>query len=147
MAARSYVELVLPVLDGLSDSTLLRTLVAQVSTAVLTYSAPEHREQLRQQVVTHLAALAQRAAAGSDAQLQLVTAVADLTAPGDDTSWIAGLLDGSEVAEGLAVDTDAGLVYVSDLGGSIRSVEIGRDHAVREIVHLPDSSFTGIAGL
>ena len=47
MPARDYVELVLPVLDGLADSTLLRTLVAQVSTAVLTYSAPEHREQLR----------------------------------------------------------------------------------------------------
>ncbi|OBA67330.1 hypothetical protein [Gordonia sp. 852002-10350_SCH5691597] len=54
---------------------------------------------------------------------------------------------GFDEAIGLAVDTDAGLVYVSDLGGSIRSVEIGRDHAVREIVHLPDSSFTGIAGL
>ena len=57
------------------------------------------------------------------------------------------LANGFDEAIGLAVDTDAGLVYVSDLGGSIRSVEIGRDHAVREIVHLPDSSFTGIAGL
>lgn len=57
------------------------------------------------------------------------------------------LAHGFDEAIGLAVDTDAGLVYVSDLGGSIRSVEIGGDHAVREIVHLPDSSFTGIAGL
>ena len=57
------------------------------------------------------------------------------------------LANGFDEAIGLAVDTDAGLVYVSDLGGSIRSVEIGGDHAVREIVHLPDSSFTGIAGL
>ncbi|HCE60812.1 MAG TPA: aminopeptidase N, partial [Janibacter terrae] len=58
MAARSYVELVLPVLDGLTDSVLLRALIGQVTTAVLTYSAPEHREQVRAQVVAHLAELA-----------------------------------------------------------------------------------------
>ncbi len=57
------------------------------------------------------------------------------------------LAHGFDEAIGLAVDSDAGLVYVSDLGGSIRSVEIDGDHAVREIVHLPESSFTGIAGL
>ena len=57
------------------------------------------------------------------------------------------LARGFDEAIGLAVDSDAGLVYVSDLGGSIRSVEIGGDHTVRDIIHLPDSSFTGIAGL
>ena len=57
------------------------------------------------------------------------------------------LANGFDEAIGLAVDSDAGLVYVSDLGGSIRSVEIGGDHTVRDIIHLPDSSFTGIAGL
>lgn len=57
------------------------------------------------------------------------------------------LAGGFDEAIGLAVDTDAALVYVSDLGGSIRTVEIDGDHAVREIVHLPNSTFTGIAGL
>lgn len=57
------------------------------------------------------------------------------------------LAGGFDEAIGLAVDTDAALVYVSDLGGSIRTVEIDGDHTVREIVHLPDSTFTGIAGL
>ncbi len=106
MSARSYVDLVLPVLEGLDDSTLLRTLLAQVATCVSTYSAPAHREELRSSVVTDLASLARAAAPGSDAQLQLVTAHAGTLAPGDDTTFVAGLLDGSAPLDGLAVDTD-----------------------------------------
>src|SRR5699024_2326502 len=106
MAASEYVELVLPVLDGLEDSTLLRTLLAQLATSVGTYSAPEHREALRARVVRLLGELAERAAPGSDAQLQLVTAHAGMLAPGDDTSLVAALYDGSRTLEGLAVDAD-----------------------------------------
>ena len=106
MAAREYVELVLPVLDGLDDSTLLRTLIAQVSTSVLTYSSPAHREELRRSVVTTLQALAQKAVPGSDAQLQLVTGHATLLAKGDDTAFVRGLLEGTATLDGLAVDTD-----------------------------------------
>ncbi|WP_338748145.1 aminopeptidase N [Janibacter alittae] len=106
MAAREYVDLALPVLEGLADSTLLRTLLSQVSTCVGVYSAPGHREALREVVVTSLRSLAEAAAPGSDAQLQLVTAHAGMLAPGDDVGLVAGLLDGSAALEGLAVDTD-----------------------------------------
>ncbi len=41
---------------------------------------------------------------GSDAQLQLVSAAAALDAAGDDTAYARGLLDGTEVLEGLTVD-------------------------------------------
>ncbi len=106
MTARSYIELVMPVIDGLDDSTLLRTLLAQVATCVVSYSAPEHRSELRRQVVVGLRELAEAAAPGSDAQLQLVTAHAGMLAAGDDTSFVAGLYDGSRELEGLAVDAD-----------------------------------------
>ncbi|MCW4600878.1 aminopeptidase N [Janibacter hoylei] len=150
MAARSYVELVLPVLDGLSDSVLLRALIGQVSTAALTYSSPEHRETTRQQVVAHLAELARRAAPGSDAQLQLVTGHAGLLAPGDDTAFVAGLLDGSAPLEGLAVDTDmrwtllTGLAAAGEADADAVATEAkgdntatGRERAARAAASIP----------
>ncbi len=150
MPAREYVELALPVLDGLDDSTLLRTLVAQVTTSVLTYSAPEHRAELRQAVVTTLQALARKAAPGSDAQLQLVTGHANLLAPGDDTSFVRGLLEGSTTLEGLAVDTDmrwsllTGLAAAGEADASAVAEEAkgdntatGRERAARAAASIP----------
>ncbi|QBF45490.1 aminopeptidase N [Janibacter limosus] len=150
MAARAYVELVLPVLDGLSDSVLLRSLIGQISTAVLTYGAPAHREQVRQQVVAHLAELARAAASGSDAQLQLVTGHAGLLAPGDDVSLVAGLLDGSASLEGLAVDTDmrwtllTGLAAAGEADADAVAAEAkgdntatGRERAARAAASIP----------
>ena len=46
MGARYFVDVVLDTLPGESDSTLLRTLISQLQTAVHTYSAPEHRAAL-----------------------------------------------------------------------------------------------------
>ena len=150
MPAREYVDLVLQVLDGLDDSTLLRTLLAQVSTCVQAYSAPEHREQLRTRVVTSLRALAETAAPGSDAQLQLVTGHAGLLAPGDDTDLVAGLLSGDRVLEGLSVDTDmrwtllTGLAAagVADAGAVAQEAKgdntaTGRERAARAAGSIP----------
>lgn len=106
LPAREYVPIALAALEGQDDSTLLKTLLQQLRTAVLSYSDPAVRAELRTQVRDRLEELARAAEPGSDAQLQLVTAVADLTAPGDDTTFVAGLLDGSQDARGLAVDTD-----------------------------------------
>ncbi|WP_427383338.1 aminopeptidase N [Janibacter sp. G56] len=106
MSASDLVDLLLASLPGEQDSTLLRTLLGQLATATLSYSDPAKRLALRDRVVRALAELARSAEAGSDAQLQLVTAHANLLAPGDDTAWVAGLLDGTEQLEGLAVDTD-----------------------------------------
>ena len=134
MAASEYVPIALAALEGQSDSTLLKTLLLQIRTAVLSYSAPATREGLRSEVRARIEELARAAAPASDAQLQLVTAVADLTAPGDDTAWIAGLLDGTEVAEGLAVDTDmrwtllTALVAAGERGPEDVDAETARDN-------------------
>jgi aminopeptidase N len=104
MGARRFVDVVLETLPGESDSTLLRTLVAQLQTAVHSYSAPEHREPLRESTRDRLWEIARSAEPGSDAQLQLVSAAAALTAAGDDTTLLRALLDGTEVLDGLTVD-------------------------------------------
>ncbi|XVX19010.1 aminopeptidase N [Actinomycetota bacterium] len=106
MPARDFVRLVLDSLPGETDSTLLRTLLAQLQSATLMYSAPARRAEARTGTLTALRELAASAAPGSDAQLQLVGAYAALLAPGDDTAYVQGLLDGSESLEGLAIDTE-----------------------------------------
>ena len=104
MGARHFVDVVLETLPGESDSTLLRTLIAQLQTAVHSYTAPEHRDAVRQSTRDRLWAVARSAEPGSDAQLQLVSAAAALTTAGDDTTQLRALLDGTEVLEGLTVD-------------------------------------------
>ncbi|GAA3612708.1 aminopeptidase N [Marihabitans asiaticum] len=133
LAARDYLPIALAALEGQEDSTLLKTLLLQLRTAVQTYAAPAARDELRSTVRDRLVALARSAAPGSDAQLQLVSAVAEITAPGDDTSWLAGLLDGDEVRGGLAVDTDmrwtllTALVAAGDRTGAHVDDEAARD--------------------
>ncbi|WP_377643634.1 aminopeptidase N [Oryzobacter terrae] len=104
MGARRFVDVVLATLPGEDDSTLLRTLLAQLQLAVFSYTAPEHREATREATRDRLWDVARRAEPGSDAQLQLVSAAATFTAAGDDPTLLRGLLDGTEVIDGLEVD-------------------------------------------
>ena len=104
MGARRFVDLVLATLPGETDSTLLRTVIAQLQTAVFAYTAPEHRDATRTATRDRLWELARAAEPGSDAQLQLVTAACSLTTAGDDPASVRALLDGTDVLDGLTVD-------------------------------------------
>jgi aminopeptidase N len=106
MSARDFVAFVLASLPGESDSTLLRVLLAQVQTALRVYVAPAHRDAAMDDAVRSLHALATDAVPGSDAQFQLVGAYAAQQRGGDDAAYLRGLLDGTQVLEGLAVDTE-----------------------------------------
>jgi aminopeptidase N len=118
MGARRFVDLVLSALPGESDSTLLRTLYGQLAVAVGSYTAPDRREETRRSTLERLWEVARAALPGSDAQLQAVTAAAAMTTTGDDTAYVAGLLDGSEVLDGLAVDTEVRWTLVTALAGA-----------------------------
>ncbi|PRY56345.1 aminopeptidase N [Knoellia remsis] len=118
MGARTFVDLVLEVLPGESDSTLLRTLYAQLATAVNLYVAPEHRDTTRRATLERLWEVARTAEPGSDAQLQAVTAAAGFTTTGDDTAYLRGLLEGTETLDGLALDTDMRWTLLTGLAGA-----------------------------
>ncbi|KGN40318.1 aminopeptidase N [Knoellia aerolata] len=118
MSARTFADLVLEVLPGEDDSTLIRTLLAQLSTAVHLYVAPEHREQTRRSTLDRLWEATRVAEPGSDAQLQLVSAAAGFTTTGDDTAYLRGLLDGTQQLEGLALDTDMRWTLLTGLAGA-----------------------------
>lgn len=58
------------------------------------------------------------------------------------------LADGFAEAIGLAVDTDAGIAYVTALDGSVRAVPTRSDApAERVVASVPGSAFTGIVGI
>ena len=154
MGARHFVDVVLETLPGESDSTLLRTLISQLQTAVHSYSAPEHRAALTSSTRERLWALARCADPGSDAQLQLVSATAALTGAGarDDTAHLRALLDGTEVLDGLTVDFEMRWTLLTALvaAGAADADEIdaeraredtatGRERAARARAALPTS--------
>ncbi len=118
MGARTFADLVLTVLPGEGDSTLLRTLLAQLSTAVHLYVSPQHRDAVRTSTLDRLWDAARVAEPGSDAQLQLVSAAAGFTTTGDDTARLRGLLDGTEQLEGLTLDTDMRWTLLTGLAGA-----------------------------
>ncbi len=118
MSARTFTDLVLDVMPGESDSTLIRTLVAQLSTAVHLYVAPANREETRRTTLARLWDIAKSADPGSDAQLQLITAAAGFTTSGDDTAYLRGLLSGTESLEGLTLDTDMRWTLLTGLAGA-----------------------------
>ena len=131
MGARHFVDVVLETLPGETDSTLLRTLFTQLLTAVNSYTAPEHRAAVRTATRDRLWEIAVAAEPGSDAQLQLVSATAALTASGDDTARLRALLDGTETLEGLRVDFEMRWTLLTALvaAGAADAAEIDAERA------------------
>ncbi len=150
MGARAFADLALATLPDEHDSTLLRTLLAQLRTAVLSYTAPEHRQQTRESTRDRLWELARAAAPASDAQLQLVTAAAGMTTTGDDTTGIRALLEGGEPLDGLEMDFEmrwtllTALTAAGDADGAAIDAEraredtaTGRERAARARAAIP----------
>jgi aminopeptidase N len=101
-----YVDLVLRNIGSETESTTVRTTLAQLQLAANSYVAPEKREATRAKVADGLWALAQAAEAGSDSQLQFVTAFATAASSPEHWATVQSLRDGETTLEGLEVDTD-----------------------------------------
>ncbi|GAB2661453.1 hypothetical protein GCM10027169_25170 [Gordonia jinhuaensis] len=72
--------------------------------------------------------------------------VAPIPASGEHGSTPTVLADGFDEAIGLAVDTEGGYVYVSDLGGTIRAVPLADGADEHVVARVDGAKFTGIAG-
>ncbi|WP_292828467.1 aminopeptidase N [Microbacterium sp.] len=101
-----YVDLVLRNIGRETESTTVRTTLAQLQLAANSYVAPEKREATRAKVADGLWALAQAAEAGSDSQLQFVTAFATAASRPAHWSTLRSLRDGATALDGLEIDTD-----------------------------------------
>ncbi|MGY1857964.1 aminopeptidase N [Modestobacter sp. SYSU DS0290] len=132
-AARDWVQLVLTGIDAETEISVVQSLLARVQTALASYAdpawAPTGWARLGDKAMASLAS----AAPGSDAQLQWSRTLAAAARTEEHATALRGLLDGSRVVEGLAVDADArwaflhGLVAMGAAGDAEIDAEAARD--------------------
>ncbi|MFE1929812.1 aminopeptidase N [Streptomyces sp. NPDC059474] len=106
LATRDYLALVLSGIAKESDIGVVQSLHRQVKLALDLYAAPAWREtglaKWTEATLDHLRA----AAPGSDHQLAWARAFAATARTDAQLDLVAGLLDGTETIEGLAIDTE-----------------------------------------
>ncbi|MBO0978954.1 aminopeptidase N [Microbacterium sp. SD291] len=105
-AASAYIDLVLGNIGRESESTTVRTTLAQLRTAATLYVAPEARLAARQKIADGLWSLAEAAEPGSDSQLQFVTAFAGALVTPEHAGIVGRLRSGEEPLPGLEIDAD-----------------------------------------
>jgi aminopeptidase N len=106
MSATEFRHMVLGNIARETESTTIRTLLAQLHTATTLYAHPGTRTQVHAEVANTLWQLASTARAGSDLQFQLVKAFSSLAVTDEHATTIAHLRDGRITLDGLTVDTD-----------------------------------------
>ena len=125
-SASDYLDLVLRNIGAETESTTVRTTLAQLQLAANAYVAPEQRDAARERVADGLWQLAQAAEAGRDSQLQFVTAFASAAATPAQWEQVRALREGETVLEGLAIDADLSWQLLVSLaaGGLVTSADI-----------------------
>jgi aminopeptidase N len=106
MTTTDFLALVLRGLATETDLTAVSRLPVYARTALNYYSAPAGRDELRATWESGVRALLDGAEPGSDHQLAFARAYASAARSDEALDLLAGLLDGSVVLEGLAVDAD-----------------------------------------
>ncbi len=133
MATRDYVKLVVSGIDSVKDITVVQTVLRQARLAVQQYADPAWRATGLAQLADALRRLVGAAEPGSDHQLAYVNAFTAVAGSTEDLAFVKGILDGTGVLEGLAVDTDLRwtlthcLVSGEVLGAADIDAELARD--------------------
>jgi aminopeptidase N len=125
-SATDYVDLVLRNIGSETESTTVRTTLAQLQLAANAYVAPDKRDETRAKVADALWDLARAAAPESDSQLQFVTAFASAAATDAQWARVRSLRDGATTLDGLTVDTDLSWQLLVSLaaGGAVSAKDI-----------------------
>ena len=101
-----FLDLVLSGIDSETDIGVVQGVLRQLKAALDQYAAPENRRDYLVRLATALQGHAEAAAAGSDRQLAFTRAFISTATTDAQLDVVAGLLDGTTVWEGLAVDAD-----------------------------------------
>ncbi len=136
LPAKQFIETSLAALATEHESTTFRYALAQISTTAWHYTAPNDRAEVVEHVAAELFKLSNNAEAGSDEQFQLITAYLGYGEPGDE-AFVAnakGLLDGSVVLDGLAIDNNFRWTIINALStiNAIGQEEIDAELAKRD---------------
>ena len=120
-AASDYLDLVLRNIGRETESTTVRTTLAQLRTAATLYVAPGEQGAARLKIADGLWELAQNAPAGSDSQLQFVTAFAGALATPEHAGVVGRLRSEEDTLPGLEIDADLSwqlLVGLASIGAT-----------------------------
>ncbi|WP_404433182.1 aminopeptidase N [Microbacterium lacus] len=125
-SASDYIDLVLGNIAAETESTTVRTTLAQLQLAANAYVAPEKRSASREKVAEGLWALALSAPAGSDSQLQFVTAFSTAASTAAQWERVRQVRDGEISFDELEIDTDLSWALLVSLaaGGVVTSSDI-----------------------
>ncbi len=125
-SASEYIDLVLQNIGSETESTTVRTTLAQLQLAANSYVAPDRRDAARRRVADGVWDLAQGAEAGSDSQLQFVTAFASAAATPAQWERVGQLRSGELALEGLEIDADLSWALLVSLaaGGVVSAADI-----------------------
>ncbi|HUZ55796.1 MAG TPA: aminopeptidase N [Streptosporangiaceae bacterium] len=106
MPARDYVALVLSGVDSITEIAMLQTILRQAVAAARRFADPGWRSEGQARLAAALRGQLLDAEPGSDFQLTFAHVFASVATSQDDLDLLSGLLDGTAVIGGLAVDTD-----------------------------------------
>ena len=121
MATSDFVSLVLQGVGTETDLTAVGALMGYTKLAVDNYSAPSTRESLKLTWEQGLRKLLENAAPGSDHQLAFARAYGSAAITDEALAYVAGMLDGTSVPDGLMIDTDLRWVLLKSLAWAGRA--------------------------
>ncbi len=128
-----FLDLVISGIEKESDVGVVQGVLRQLKAAIDQFSAPANRASYVQRIAAALLEFARRAEPGSDHQLAFTRSFISSAGTADELAILEGLLDGSVVWPGLAVDTDLRwsliqrLVSVGRFGDAEIDAELVRD--------------------
>ncbi len=127
--AGQFVDLVLGNVAAETESSVVLTLVRQLSSAARLFTSGPNRAGTAQRVADGLWDLARQAPPGSDIQLQAVRAFCGFVRSAEHVEVVRGLLAGTLELPGLTVDTDLRWDLVAAVAGadedsSLRSADL-----------------------
>ncbi|MFJ1704133.1 aminopeptidase N [Kitasatospora sp. NPDC088346] len=134
LAARDYLELAVSGLTRESDIGVVQSVQRQAKLALDAYADPDWREQGLQRWAAAAEQHLRAAAPGSDHQLAWTRTLSAVARTDEQLALLAGLLDGSTVLDGLAVDTELRWTLLSRLVATGRAddkaveAELARDN-------------------
>ena len=128
-----FLDLVISGIEKESDVGVVQGVLRQLKAAIDQFSAPANRAGYVRRIAAALLEFARRAEPGSDHQLAFTRSFISSAGTDDELAILVGLLDGSVVWPGLAVDTDLRwsliqrLVTVGRFGDDEIDAELVRD--------------------
>lgn len=128
-----FLDLVISGIERESDVGVVQGVLRQLKAAIDQFAAPQNRAAYVQRIAAALLGFAKRAEPGSDHQLAFTRSFISSAGTAEEWAILQGLLDGSLVWPGLAVDTDLRwsliqrLVTVGVFGDAEIDAELLRD--------------------